>query len=73
MDRYQPGRKFRRLVLLCQQFHYDAAIGFYARKAPHFRAESCPTSKRNAAPLQTESVPHLDRNPQTALISNTWR
>src|SRR5215467_7818495 len=34
------------------------------RKVPHFPAESCPTSQRNAAPLQTESVPHFDRNPQ---------
>jgi len=34
-----------------------------AEKVPHFPAESCPTSERNAAPLQTESVPHFDRNP----------
>src|SRR6266700_3215088 len=35
-----------------------------AAKVPHFPAESCPTSQRNPAPLQTESVPHFDRNPQ---------
>jgi len=34
-------------------------------KVPHFPTESCPTSERNAAPLQTESVPHFDRNPQS--------
>jgi hypothetical protein len=34
---------------------------------PHFPTESCPTSQRNAAPLQMESVPHFDRNPQLEL------
>src|SRR6266508_2337881 len=44
-----------------RQVGHDSAT---ARKAPHFPAESCPTSQRNAAPLQTESLPHFDRNPQ---------
>jgi hypothetical protein len=43
-----------------RQVGHDSAT---ARKVPHFPAESCPTSQRNAAPLQTESVPHFDRNP----------
>src|SRR5215472_6747296 len=37
------------------------------RKVPHFPAESCPTSQRNAAPLQTEPVPHSDGNRQANL------
>ena len=52
---YVPnGARFR-------QVGHDSAT---ARKVPHFPAESCPASQRNAAPLQTESVPHFDRNPQ---------
>jgi len=34
------------------------------RFLPHIPAESRPTSQRNPAPLQMESVPHLDRNTQ---------
>src|SRR5215471_13797122 len=39
-----------------RQVGHDSAT---VRKVPHFPAESCPTSQRNAAPLQTESVPHF--------------
>ena len=53
----QCGARFR-------QVGHDSAT---ARKVPHFPAESCPTSQRNAAPLPTESVPHFDRNPHKTI------
>src|SRR5947199_4036671 len=42
-----------------------------AQFLPHIPAESRPTSQRNPAPLQTESVPHFDRNTQHA--SGAWK
>src|SRR5262252_8238663 len=35
-----------------------------SRMLPHIPAESRPASQRNPAPLQTESLPHLNRNTQ---------
>ena len=54
------GRNYVPSGARLRQVGHDSAT---ARKVPHFPAESCPTSQRNAAPLQTESVPHFDRNP----------
>ena len=52
-DSAGSGARFR-------QVGHDSAT---TEKMPHFPTESCPTSQRNAAPLQMESVPHFDRNP----------
>src|SRR4051795_778907 len=68
------GRNYVPSGARLRQVGHDSAT---ARKVPHFPAESCPTSQRNAAPLQTESVPHFDRNPQLAgnahSRSSRWR
>src|SRR5215472_9480601 len=37
-----------------------------SRMLPHIPAESRPASQRNPAPLQTESLPHLNRNTHLA-------
>ena len=53
-DSVPSGARFR-------QIGHDSVI---VPKVPHFPAESCPTSQRSVAPLQMESAPHFDRNPQ---------